>query len=488
MCSVAPPSAGVLLLLTLASLAAPGAALSFIVDQQEVSSDPDRPAAGINESTWAPPARINKSSWTAQQSAGETHALETLSGSFPQGLLKDQLKAFLTENASYGLSKHPANDDEDGRQGSSEDKAGRDGRPLAARLSVIAGVYAVLFVPVLAMWALYFYHGQPDRARTLLLPLTLCALIIGCDVVNQSLSVLMGSPMAITAAQAGALAATTGVWALGCEASQPTLAQGRGLWRELLKWSAVAVMFTLYQLVNHLVSYWCSLCERTIFANLCPAATMLVEMTVMPAAIKVEGSIRKKASVATMVLGAALFCMEYAHFSRAGVAAALLMVAVTIPYRLLQRWLLFECSGLTVGLMACYDGLFLFAPSSLIFATKSRPDVWSQWNGWLSSPTICLMLFLSLLAFSANHCVSLVMLRCASATNYLVMHNVANILVVCLGIVIFHDQVMSSAFMMIGILMSLGGGLWYASESLAIGTHTFKVERNSQMAFGKAKP
>ncbi|CAK0816351.1 unnamed protein product [Prorocentrum cordatum] len=298
----------------------------------------------------------------------------------------------------------------------------------------------------------------------------------------------MASPMAITAVQAGALAASTGVWVLGREAAQPTLAEGRGLRRELLKWGAVAVMFTLYQLVNHLVSYWCSLCERTIFANLCPAATMLVEMTVMPAAIKVQGSPRKHASVATMVLGAALFCMQYKHFSCAGVAVALLMVVVTIPYRLLQRWLLFECSGLTVGLMACYDGLFLFGPSSIIFAANSRPDMWSQWNEWLSSPQICLMLFLSLIAFSANHCVSLVMLRCASATNYLVMHNVANILVVCLGIVIFHDKVMTSPVMMIGILMSLGGGLWYASESLSTDARLSKAEAKSQMAPDKAKP
>merc|ERR1711920_771807 len=126
--------------------------------------------------------------------------------------------------------------------------------------------------------------------------------------------------------------------------------------------------------------------------------------------------------------------------------------------------MLFESMALPIGLCASYDGLFLIVPSAIVSSVHSDVNFWAKWGRWFASPSVCLLLALSLLTFTANHCVSLVMLRAGSATNYLVMHNLANVLVVCMGIIFFHENDLSSPLMLIGIFMSLGGGIWYAFE------------------------
>jgi len=243
----------------------------------------------------------------------------------------------------------------------------------------------------------------------------------------------------------------------------------------LLRWGVVALMFTLFQLINHQVSYWCSLSERTVFTNLCPVASMFVEMTFMSKHIKVHVTFWSKMALSIMVLGAVLYSIQYPDFTPSGVLFACLMVAVIIPYRLMQRYLLAKCATLPLPLLAFSDGVFLIVPSSIISATQQN-HFWSAWSSWFSHPSVCIMLLFSLIIFTANHIVGLMMLRVGSATNYLVFHNLANFLVVTMGILFFGDDISSSPLELLGLIISLLGGLWYAVEV----QRTHKVQRPEQ--------
>jgi len=327
--------------------------------------------------------------------------------------------------------------------------------------NVIVSVYLLMYVPIGMGWMAVWQYGSQEAHYVALLPITLCALIVGLDLINQSLSIVMNSPMAITAIQGVALAVITGVWSILSEWRKPSV-RGAMLW-PLLSWGVVALMFTLFQLINHQVSYWCSLSERTVFTNLCPLVSMFVEITFMPKHIKVTVSFWSKMALATMVLGAILYSIQYPDFTPSGVFFASLMVAVIIPYRLMQRYLLAKCATMPLQLLAFCDGVFLIVPSSVISATQQN-NFWTAWSSWFSHPSICLMLMLSLIIFMGNHICGLMMLRMGSATNYLVFHNLANFLVVTMGILFFGDDISSSPLELTGLIISLLGGLWYAVE------------------------
>lgn len=338
--------------------------------------------------------------------------------------------------------------------------------------NVIVSVYLLMYVPIAMGWMALWKFGNQEAHYMIMLPITLCTLIVGLDLINQSLSIVMDSPMAITAIQGVALAGITGVWTLITECRRPSVV-GTMMW-PLLTWGIVALMFTLFQLINHQVSYWCSLSERTVFTNLCPVASMFVEMTLMSKNMKVTVTFWSKMALSTMVLGALLYSIQYPDFTPSGVLFACLMVAVIIPYRLLQRFLLAKCANLPLPLLAFSDGVFLIVPSSIISATQ-QDHFWSAWSSWFSHPSICLMLLFSLIIFTGNHMVGLMMLRIGSATNYLVFHNLANFLVVTMGILFFGDDISSSPLELLGLIISLLGGLWYAVEVQR--KHHYRSER-----------
>lgn len=327
--------------------------------------------------------------------------------------------------------------------------------------NVIVSVYLLMFVPIVMAWVAMRHYGWQERHYAIILPMTLCSTIVGQDLVNQSLSVLMESPTAITAIQALSMTLVTAVWTASTEASKPTLSLASVV--PLAKWSAVALLFALYQLVNHLVSYLCSLSERTVFLNLCPLCSLAVEMTLMPRPIRMQATFSARMSLCAMVLGAVLFSLQYPDFSTSGIVSAVVLVLVLMPYRLLQRWLLTECAGLPVQVLALYDGLTLLVPSCVITAANQE-QFWRTWETWFRTPSIALMLALSWMTFTSGHVVTLLMLRAGSATNYLVFHNVAGFILVFEGIVFFGDKVVQAPLVFAGIIISLCSGLWYAIE------------------------
>eukprot|EP00928_Gymnodinium_smaydae_P062451 TRINITY_DN46309_c0_g1_i1.p1 TRINITY_DN46309_c0_g1~~TRINITY_DN46309_c0_g1_i1.p1 ORF type:complete len:496 (-),score=72.36 TRINITY_DN46309_c0_g1_i1:328-1815(-) len=327
----------------------------------------------------------------------------------------------------------------------------------------ISVVFLTLYLPVAFGWLYYYSTGCDNRVYTLLLPLTLCATLVGDNFIQKSLAVIMSAPMAITSAQAAGMGVVGSIWTVMQMQVQPLT--GHDLAYPLAVWGVVALMFTLYQLLNHLVAQYCSLAERTVFTNLCPVVSLLLEATVMPAALKATVSARSKMALSSLVFGAIVFSIQYPDFSTVGMAFASLMVLSVVPYRLAQRYALNASLFMPVMLLVAYDGFFLWVPSTMIASAGHGASHYLQtWDGWLNDPSVQLMLVLSLLTFISNHAFALLLLRLGTATTLQVYQNLSNFAVVFLGIFFFGDNVMSSPLVLLGLTICLLSGLWYALE------------------------
>lgn len=323
-----------------------------------------------------------------------------------------------------------------------------------ASLRQIIWTFALVLGATAAAWLAIYRYCTLEKYYSVLLPPTLCALILCVDLVNQSLSALMRSPMSITFVQALSLTLLTGSWTLVQEGLRPS----RITLRPLARWTIAATAFAVYQLMNHQVFYACSLSERVIFQNLVPPLTLVLEAVAMPPALQQKVTWPALLSLAAMVLGAGIFSLEYTDFTSRGLLAAGSMVVMAVPYRLLQRWLLAECREVQLPLLACMDGLFLIGPSSALMAINHE----HSWNRWLSSDGIALMLCLSTLAWTCQHLCVLMILRVGSATSYQVYYNMSNFAVILFAVAFFGEDLLSRPLVLVGIVISLAGGMAYS--------------------------
>jgi hypothetical protein len=346
-------------------------------------------------------------------------------------------------------------------------------------------VFIIIYTPILAGWFIVAKCGWQQKHVAVMLSISLCGCVIGLDLVNQSLSVIMDAPMAITAVQAFALLLISGSMTGVQEVTGPSSLTRQNCW-PLATWACISVAFTVFQLTDHLVSYWCSLCERTIFMNLCPVVSILVERFAMPKSVRISVGARSVIALATMVLGAILFGVQYPNFSAQGVIVAALMVVILIPFRLAQRWFLHDCVGLPLPLLAALNGLSLTIPSAIISGDRHPHSFFATWGLWFETPGIATLILLSCFTFAANQYCGLAVLRLGSATNYLVMANLANVMLVLMGIFFFHDKVAGHYLEIVGLILSLFAGLWYAGEECtAMGAEESKG--TSKAAVGKDK-
>lgn len=337
----------------------------------------------------------------------------------------------------------------------------------AERISVeIAGpedvtaIFLMIYVPVGVCWAAVLYHGTWAKHSMILLPLSFVATTIAFDVANESLSALMGAPMSITAFQALGLMLVTGIWVLVKELVYPFMSHE--VLQSLWKWTLVAVLFALYQLVNHLVSLYCSLSERAVFYSITPLAMVVAEHLFLPHGIKGHVSFNSKLAMSGMLLGAGLFASQYPDFTGVGVLSAIGMVAAVVPYRFFQRWNLAECIVAPLAVLGCYDGMVLFVPS-FVLADVGLDTFWEDCRDWLADPSVAILMAQSVFAFTLGHILALALLRESSATALLVFYSVANGIILILGAIFFGDDIFG-AFTFTGIVLILVCGLWYSVD------------------------
>jgi len=348
-------------------------------------------------------------------------------------------------------------------------------------------VFSIIFAPVAVGWLAWLQTGRPESLYLMLLPLSLCSTMIADNFVQKALAVLTDAPMVLTAVQSFFMGILGLLWSI-VQFYREDLSL-RELKKPLQLWVIVAVMFTVYQLLNHLVALFCSLSERTVFMNLCPVFSLIIETTLMPQKLQVTTSASSKTALAMMVVGALIFSAAYPDLTLIGSLVGLVMTFCVVPYRLAQRYVLTECLGLPLMLLVFYDGLFLAVPSSII-AAHDQPHFWTSFSGWIQDPSVPVMLVLSLCTFSLNHICALLLLRVSSATSLQVLQNFSNFLVVGLGVIFFRDKVLDSPLVSCGVIICLFGGLWYSLEAnkLAAASADKKSEDNFEAPEAEAAP
>lgn len=109
----------------------------------------------------------------------------------------------------------------------------------------------------------------------------------------------------------------------------------------------------------------------TVFLNMCPLFALFIEPLVLPSRVEnvLNQTFSSKMALITMAFGAVLFSLQYPDFTANGLRSAGLLVALVLPYRLLQRMLLAEPwrwgnpplrNEMRVGcLMMGYDGIIM---------------------------------------------------------------------------------------------------------------------------------
>jgi len=340
----------------------------------------------------------------------------------------------------------------------------------------IVTVYILMFVPLLMGW---FYHWQrpSKRCYSVLLQLSVAAFSVGSVLVNQSLTVLMKAPMAITTVHAASMC--VGGILVACmqlsaerltspdqqteafSVSAPRLGLGTSLWW----WLPSSIGFAAFSVMDHYVSYYCSISERTVLGNLVPVLSLVIEtnlglLLLTRSSFPSVVSLSSKMAMLAMIFGAVIFALQYPDFNAIGLETAMTQNVCHIIYRLLQRFLLGSMSGVSVASLCAFDGLVLFIPS-FILSTFESQDFWGSWNLWLSNPSVVVMGVLSMACWGMGHFMIILMLKVSTATALVVLSSVANAVCVIMGIYFFGDNSFERPLAFVGIVISILGGCWF---------------------------
>jgi len=323
----------------------------------------------------------------------------------------------------------------------------------------IISIYIVLYVPLLMAWATLVHYGLSESQYLIALPITVVIFLLGFDLVNQSLILVLKAPIAVTVLQSVGISVITGVWSATVDHQElKHVALG-----SLASWFPVSILFALHQLANHFVYLHCSLSERTVFLNLCPVLALGLEVIIMPRKLRPELTFRIKLALACMVVGAVLFALQSSEFDFNGMFWASLLVLSTVPYRCLQRYVVASID-IPVAFLSCIDSLTLVLPS-VVIESVYQSFYTEDLGFWIINASFIVMVLLSVVSFTGGHVCALLMLKQTSATAYIVFQNGSNFLSVASGVIFFGEMdELANGLAVLGLVVCLSSGLWYAFE------------------------
>mmetsp|Transcript_20388 Transcript_20388/g.33951 ORF Transcript_20388/g.33951 Transcript_20388/m.33951 type:complete len:479 (+) Transcript_20388:132-1568(+) len=344
-----------------------------------------------------------------------------------------------------------------------------------ARPKDILKIFVCIYLPLSSAWIYYYSTGRYDeggnRLFLLLLQITVASFTLGTVLVNQSLSVLMKSPMILTAMQSFSML-IFGIVITGLHYVNHTRPLLEVLGGELLTWLPAAAAFGVYQLADHLEANYCSLSERTVFGNLAPVVGLSLEVAMKPC-LKHRGSeaaftsLASKAALGLKVFGAAIFALQYPDFNTVGMEVSSLFVFTMVGYRLTQRFLLDRLSESPVALLTMVDAIISLVISGGLSFVEVE-DMHQTVHLWLNDPSIFIMLLLSFATFSLGHWTTLQLVKADTATATMVIGNISSGFSVIQGIFFFNDSDFQRPLAFVGILLVICGGIWWTiNQSLA---------------------
>lgn len=245
---------------------------------------------------------------------------------------------------------------------------------------------------------------------------------------------------------------------------------------QMFKWCLVPIAYAA-MLNSSLIGYeYLSLTLVTVFRNLAPLVTMLVEGVIMPPEHQPKVTMPIIASIATMIAGAFLFSYTEAAFSWIGLGLVVLNTLLAIADRVLQRRLLVkECKDLPLSAcMVVNNSLGVLPTILLAAASKEFQGFQESATNW-RDPGIILLVIMSGFMGLFIGMSGLMCQKTMSATSFQVLQNMSKVVVVAVGVQIFGDD-MTGFAKRSGMFLSLAGSMAYGYARTLENVQTTKDE------------
>lgn len=322
----------------------------------------------------------------------------------------------------------------------------------------LAGVLALA-------WAFYFVRKDFFHAEgipyLILVSLSFSATSISMHTLNKVCVSLTGAPSTLTTIQM----AMTVVITLALQGREVLQADRRKLFR----WMIVPVVYA-GMLNSSLFGYkYLSLSLVTVFRNLSPLVTMLVEGVIMDAQHKPRVTLPVVLSLLMMVVGALIFSLGQAGSTALGFGLVALNTLLAIGDRVLQRRLLVaECKDLPLSACMTVNNLFGILPTfAMAVATHEVDGYHSHHLAWADPATLVLIGLSGCMGMGIGF-YGLMCQKAMTATSFQVLQNMSKVAVVAVGVFVFGDRLDSPARlggMGLSLIGSAAYGLARAAEA-----------------------
>jgi len=313
------------------------------------------------------------------------------------------------------------------------------------------------FMILAVVWLFYFVRKDrfPDKsfAYVALAGFTFSVTSISMHTLNKAVVSFTHQPAMVTSVQM-----LIAVIVLLSMHSKEVLAADR---KQMMKWCIVPVAYAA-MLNTSLFGYqYLSLTLVTVFRNIAPLITLIVEGFIMPPEHQPKVTVPIVASIGTMIVGAFMFSWTETAFSWFGIGLIVLNTLMAILDRVLQRRLLVEeCKDLPISAcMVVNNSLGVLPTLLLAMATKEFQGFEGSAANWQDPGVIVLVIMSGFMGLFIGLS-GLMCQKAMSATSFQVLQNMSKAAVVFMGVEIFGDKI-DSPGRIFGIALSLGGSMMY---------------------------
>ena len=199
-----------------------------------------------------------------------------------------------------------------------------------------------------------------------------------------------------------------------------------------------------------------------VFRNIAPLFTLAIERMF---GVPFQFSLETVAALLSIVAGVVLYHLNSLGLTRLGLLAICLNMAFAVLERLMQRHLMAQ-SPVDInkpGMMLLNNACGLL-PCGVLMVVYGEPARWHVVASELTAPGALLILISCLNGLAISYA-GLKVQQLVTATTFMVLTNVNKFAVILFGVVVLHDDItlLSTA----GVLLAIGGGLWYAKRARA---------------------
>jgi len=342
-------------------------------------------------------------------------------------------------------------------------------------LLAVVPFFAILFI----LWLLYFARKDLFADKSIpyiiLVGFTFSVTSVSMHTLNKAVVSFTHQPSTVTSIQM-----IIAVVTLMCWHGKEVISADR---TQMFKWCLVPVAYAAMLNTSLLGYEYLTLTLVTVFRNLAPLVTMLVEGVIMPPEHQPTVTLPIIASIATMIVGALLFSWTESAFSWLGLFLVLLNTLLAILDRVLQRRLLVEeCKDLPLSACMVINNSLGVLPTILIAGlSKEFQGFQDSATNWKDPGVITLVIMSGFMGLFIGLS-GLMCQKAMSATSFQVLQNMSKVVVVVIGVQIFGDKI-DSTMRIVGMILSLGGSMAYGYAQARE-----RMKQGDQIKQGELKP